>query len=68
MIVKATVRPFDVEVQRSSHHYVRVKDTRYAWVIHIGPLKNLYSEYKPVGPTMLTEWEEEASTSLLDGP
>ncbi len=59
MIVKAMVKPWDVECQRSDFTYSRVEDMHYYWNVHIGPLEKQYPEYRSVGPTMLTEWEKE---------
>ncbi len=53
------VKPWDVECQRSDFTYSRVEDMHYYWNIHIGPLEKHYTEYRSVGPTMLTEWEKE---------
>lgn len=66
MIVKATKRPWDVQSQKKDLGYYRLTETVINY--YDSPLEQAFKEYRPVGPNMLTEWEEEASTSLLDGP
>lgn len=57
MIVKATKRPWDVQSQKKDLSYYRLTENKINY--YDSPLEQAFKEYKPVGPNMLTEWEED---------